>query len=64
MKKEQKIDIIIGIIFIIILIISWAIWFINNNKYLERYQQRCETIGWDVCEAEYYSTHTQNGLPK
>lgn len=64
MKKEQKIDIIIGIIFIITLIASWAIWFINNNKYLERYQQRCETIGWDICEQEYYSTHTQNDLRK
>ena len=64
MKKEQKVDIIIAIIFIIVLIASWAIWFINNNKYLEQCQQRCQTIGWDICEREYYSTHTKNGLPK
>lgn len=64
MKKEQKIDIIIVIIFIIVLITLWAIWFINNNRYLERYQQRCQTIGWDICEQEYYNTHTKNGLSK
>lgn len=64
MKKEQKVDIIIGIILIIILISLWMMWFINNNRYLKQYEQRCQTIGWDVCEQEYYSTHTKNGLPK
>lgn len=63
-EKQDVLDyILIGIV-AAILISLWAIWFVNNNRYLKEYQNRCQTIGWDICEQEYYATHTKNGLPK
>lgn len=69
MKKTQKqkeiIFTYIGVGIFFLLISAFIIFCsIQNDKMVKAYTERCEKIGWDICEAEYYSTHTQNGLPK
>lgn len=61
MTKAEKIALII----IGLLLLGYSIFYSYQvDKGVKKYTEKCERIGWDVCEAEYYSTHTPNGLPK
>ena len=65
MKITQKQKEYIGIGIVLLIMFGFLLFCsIQNDKMVKAYTERCETIGWDICEAEYYSTHTQNGLPK
>lgn len=61
MKKGQKI--LIGV-FVILFLSIWGYYIYLQNKALNEYTKRCDTIGWDICEKEYYETHYENGMLK
>ena len=56
---------IVWLIVLGIAIIALFIFYqVKVDEALDRYQDRCDKVGWEVCEQEYYETHTANGMLK
>lgn len=56
---------IVWLIVLGIAIIALFIFYqVKVYEALDRYQDRCEKVGWEVCAQEYYETHTTNGMLK
>lgn len=64
-ESEFKTWEIVCLVILGIAIIALFIFYqVKVNEALNRYQDRCEKVGWEVCEQEYYETHTPNGMLK
>lgn len=57
-------EIICLAIFGIAIIALFIFYQVKVDEALDIYQDRCEKVGWEVCEQEYYETHNTNGMLK
>ena len=61
MTKVEKV--LIAII-IILFLIGWIYFIHLRDKRIDEYGKRCDRIGWEICEKEFYDTHYENGMEK
>lgn len=60
----RTIDKIFITIIVVMVLGLWVYIAHLQNQRVEEYSKRCDKVGWDVCEREYYETHYENGMPK